>query len=483
VKPTKNYNESEQLLSGRLAQENRRRQHAVIISPEVPAPVGSGGQVRSYHFLRAVAETFDVTLVLLAKPSATRDLQNLQSDPRVRVIMAGEPLRIRRPARAGIAFDTLLTLLWPPRRQWVCFWDRFLHYREAFLRSGSQGRLQRGLLVLFRLQLRAFRWIRPRPVSTHYLQRGYDSVRTELVERVPRRPVDLLLLEHTFSFPLETDWAKALKPRMIVCNAHNIESELFRRQALMTEVLAQRDDLFLQSRLHHDWERRAFETCDLTLVCSHEDLRQAQKLAPKARLAVAANGVDTDYFAQRCSKFTDHGIPTVVFTGTMDYPPNRDAVIYFKSEIFPLIRQAIPGCVWIVAGRRAAMVFADVNLGEGVRLISDPEDIRSVYDESPVAVVPLRFGSGTRLKILEALSLGKAVVTTTVGAEGIGCRHGEHLIVADDPEIFAREVVRLLRNPVDAAALGIRGQAWVRKNHAWSSITGKALEQIKTHFT
>ena len=164
---------------------------------------------------------------------------------------------------------------------------------------------------------------------------------------------DLVLTEHTFAFPVvHTRLTFPNKP-LLVCDAHNIESIIFQRLT-KNDPRAQRHNQ-IQARILERWEKRTFEHCDVTLVCSEEDKHGAQKLHQSGTYQVAPNGMDIDYFAPR--PMLPQPIPRVLFTGTMDYPPNKDAADYFIEEIFPLVRKEIPECEFLIAGRRAAQNF------------------------------------------------------------------------------------------------------------------------------
>jgi len=155
----------------------------------------------------------------------------------------------------------------------------------------------------------------------------------------------------------------------------------------------------------------------------------------------------------------------------MDWMPNEDAVAWFVGEILPLIRREIPGVSFWAVGRRPtgriqALVSANVVVTGTV------DDIRPYLAKAALCVVPLRSGSGTRIKIFEAMAMGKAIVSTTMGAEGLPVRHGENIIVADDTGDFARQVIDLLRDPVRRAQLGRAARQLVEESYGWPTVAG-----------
>jgi glycosyltransferase involved in cell wall biosynthesis len=157
---------------------------------------------------------------------------------------------------------------------------------------------------------------------------------------------------------------------------------------------------------------------------------------------------------------------SIVFTGLMTYWPNADGVGYFIRDILPTIRKSLPDATFTAVGWGLREELRPL-LGNGVVHTGWVADVRPYLAAASLAVVPLRTGSGTRLKILEALAMGKAVVSTSVGCEGLDVQDGKHLLIADDSKAFADSVVRLLRDPVEAAALGSRGRALVESLYGW----------------
>src|SRR6185503_7113005 len=143
-----------------------------------------------------------------------------------------------------------------------------------------------------------------------------------------------------------------------------------------------------------------------------------------------------------------------VFTGSMDWYPNEDGILYFADTILPLIRRECPDAQVTVVGRDPSARLRAAASGRGVRLTGTVEDVRPYMSDAAVYVVPLRVGGGTRLKIFEALAMGKPVVSTTVGAEGLPLVPGKHYLRADEPADFARAVVALLRDPARRRRLG-----------------------------
>ena len=254
---------------------------------------------------------------------------------------------------------------------------------------------------------------------------------------------------------------------------HNVEHQIWKRLARTERRPLRRALLELEWRKTRRYEARACARASLTVAVSEPDRAMLAELAPDARIHAVPTGVDTSYFAPGAGPEIPHRL---VFTGSMDWYPNEDAVLQFIDAVLPAIRRAVPDVSLTVVGRspsarlRAAAKVADV------RVTGTVADVRPHVAEAAVCVVPLRVGGGTRLKIFEALSMAKAVVSTAVGAEGLPLVPGEHYLCADEPADFARAVVELLRDPARRRQLGTAGRALVEARYAWAMVT-RAFER------
>jgi glycosyltransferase involved in cell wall biosynthesis len=164
-----------------------------------------------------------------------------------------------------------------------------------------------------------------------------------------------------------------------------------------------------------------------------------------------------------------------MFIGSMSYPPCIDAALYFCNEILPLIRRAVPGVSCHIVGRDPPSEVRRLT-GPGLVVTGRVPDVVPCYRESTVCVVPLRAGGGTRLKILEAMALGRPVVSTTIGCEGLDVVHGEHLLIADTPEAFATSTVRLVTQPALARSLCANARQLVEARYSWDPIANRLME-------
>ena len=223
----------------------------------------------------------------------------------------------------------------------------------------------------------------------------------------------------------------------------------------------------MEARKLRRFEAATYKRAVLVMVCSKLDGELLQQLCPGLRIVVAPNVVDAHEYV--CEGKEDP--MTIVYQGGMDWFPNRDALEHFVRRIFPLIQKEIPGLRLIAAGRNPAAEFrtrfSDV---PALEFTGSLPDLRPVIKKAAVCVVPLRIGSGTRLKILEAGAMGKAIVSTTIGAEGLDLKPDEEIMIADDAMEFAGDVVQLLRDPARRKAIGEAARNRVVQSYDMSAL-------------
>src|SRR6266516_2156381 len=216
-------------------------------------------------------------------------------------------------------------------------------------------------------------------------------------------------------------------------------------------------------------ELRSWKNCDGAVFASESDMALMRAAQPEKPACVVPNGVDTDYFHPSS---VEPEPATIVFTGAINYRPNTDGVAYCIREVMPILRRIRPSVRFVVVGQGAPDWLIRM-AGPNVEFTGAVDDVRPYLSRAAVVIAPLRAGSGTRLKILEALAVGKPVVSTRVGREGLAVADGEHLIVADDPVSFAQQTARLISDRRLADELGRRGRALVERQYSWSAIAGR----------
>jgi glycosyltransferase involved in cell wall biosynthesis len=264
----------------------------------------------------------------------------------------------------------------------------------------------------------------------------------------------------------------------VVLFEHNVEHQIWQRLCALERSPWRRAIFELEWRKLRAREAEACTRATLTLAVSDDDRRRLAAVAPAARIATVPTGVDTGYFTPD----EDDGAPhRLVFSGSMDWHPNEDAVLHFADAILPLIRARIPHVSFTVVGRNPSERLLACARTAGIDVTGTVTDVRPSIREAGVYVVPLRAGGGTRLKIFEALAMGKAVVSTTVGAEGLAIEPGRHFVAADDPFAFADAVVALIRNPELRRALAREGRALVEARYSWpvvASVFERRCEEV-----
>jgi glycosyltransferase involved in cell wall biosynthesis len=292
------------------------------------------------------------------------------------------------------------------------------------------------------------------------------AIQRTVVETAAGAPFDLCVADFLLAFAN----VPARLGMPIVLFEHNVEYMIWRRLAAVEKSRWRRALLELEWRKLRRQEAAACARADLTIAVSEADQRHLLELAPNAAMTTIPTGVDTTYF-----KANGHAeIPgRLVFTGSMDWHPNEDAIVYFAETMLPRIREGCPEVSLTVAGRNPGPRLRALAADRGIHITGTVDDVRPHIDEASVYIAPLRVGSGTRLKIFEAFAMSKPVVATTIGAEGLTVTPGKDIVLADDPEIFAREIIALLRDPERRMALGQAGRDLVESRYSWPHIAAE----------
>jgi glycosyltransferase involved in cell wall biosynthesis len=245
---------------------------------------------------------------------------------------------------------------------------------------------------------------------------------------------------------------------------HNVESVIRRRQfeAALNPLL--------KAYLYWDWlrlkrfEGQAARRFDHCIMVSEQDCATMRELYGVTSTTAIPTGVDVDYFQPLEPEAPGHHL---VFTGSMDWFPNDDAMQFFVGQVLPLIRHELDVTLWIVGRNPGEPVRRLAREHPNVRVTGTVDDVRPFIDRAGVYVVPLRIGGGTRIKIFEAMAMAKAVVSTTIGAEGLPVTNDVNIALEDTPEGFARRVIELLRNPAERRRIGDAARALVVERYTW----------------
>jgi polysaccharide biosynthesis protein PslH len=266
----------------------------------------------------------------------------------------------------------------------------------------------------------------------------------------------------------------------VILDQHNIEHELVRRTVEHETAPLRKWFNQLEYRPLREGELARCRAADVVLVPSERERQVLSELLPESTIQVAPNGVDSSAFSSDGTAFLCEETPgSVIFTGTMAYHPNVQGALRFARECWPLVRTRAPEATWQIVGRMPPPEVQRLAQLPGVTVTGTVPAIQPYLASASVAIAPLIVGSGTRLKILEALAMGKALVTTRLGCEGIPLVSGRHALVADDPEHFAEAVVTLLHDSELRARLGAAGRALVEERYTWDRCLAPLLDAVE----
>ena len=313
----------------------------------------------------------------------------------------------------------------------------------------------------------------------------YFDLSHNLVSRLPyfiqkyksapmRREVARLALEGQFDVLVCDFLMSSINvPARLGCPAvlfqHNVEAMIWKRHYEVQRNPLKKAYLYGQWRKAVAYERAACRRFDYVVTVSPDDSERTREEYGVDRVADVATGVDTDYFRPRGGAERDPF--NLVFTGSMDWLPNEDAIRYFTEQVMPLVKQRLPRATLTVVGRNPYPSLLELSRRDPSIIVTGRvEDVRPYMERASGYVVPLRIGGGTRLKIYEAMAMEKPVISTRVGAEGLPVEGGRHLLLADAPEEFAAGVVRVLTDEPLARTLGERAAHLVRERFGWSRV-------------
>lgn len=383
----------------------------LFLSTEIPYPLNSGHHLRTYHTLKILSQRHDIYFCGFAKDNDWLETAH------------------------GIAPFCKSIDVFPIRAN-------FKH-------------------PLFILELALNLFSRQPFMTQRYLKR---LARRKIAELISTHDIDLV----HFDMLHLSQYRQAIGelPRILV--NHNVESLRLLRLTKVERNPLKRAYLAVQHKKLHALEKKVCRLFEKCVVVSDEDKRILQQMSGGDNFVCLPNGVDVEYFNTNgtASPTTD-----LVWVGSMQDPYNRDAIEYFVKDIFPLIHAAIPNCkVNLVGEQPAARLAKLIENYRSIRLVGYVDDVRPYVAQSSVFIGPFRCGSGTKIKLLNAMAQGKPVVATSVGAEGIAAKPNEEIVVADTPEDFAGKTVYLLRHPEQAQEMGRCARKVIESKYDWKVI-------------
>jgi len=383
------------------------------LKTELLHPVDKGGKIRTYHMLRELKAEHHVTYLTLDDGSASEDARE----------------------RAEEYCHELVCI---PHKQ-----------REKFTA---------GFYVELGINLAS-----PLP----YAIKKYESAKMsgEVSRRMQSGNFDVLVCD--FLAPavnVEERYA-----RKAVLFQHNVEAMIWKRHYEVQTNPAKKAYLYRQWRKMHAFEAAMCRQFHTVVTVSSEDREFMQLEYGAEKVYDVPTGVDTAFFRPQAK---NERMPnSLVFTGSMDWLPNEDAIRYFTEQILPLIKRQLPDVTLTVVGRNPYPALIELSKRDAsITVTGRVDDVRPYMDLAAAYIVPLRIGGGTRLKIYEAMAMEKAIVSTTVGAEGLPVRNGVELVLEDDPDSFAKAVVQVLSDEKLASNLGVNAATTVRTNFGWDKV-------------
>ncbi len=385
------------------------RPRVLWVTNEPPDRSGGGGNIRQAYLLDAVAQAFTTDLLVVGRlrdDALRRDLRH--------VVELGVPRDVVPRGSVGRRLFTLaMTFAW--REPW-----------QAFPTVLSRRRLARAL--------------------RHGVGADADLV---LVEQEALAP--LLSREHPGT------WVLTFQHVLSMMAEQEVQKAPGSRQRWMWQV---------EARKARRFEEAAVRGWDAAIACSDSDAGYLRSLiagSAEPDIAVVPNGVNLDRFTVTPVPAT----PTMLLPGTLAFAPNVDGAIWFCDHVLPRVIERVPAATLTIAGRDPIPPVTRLGERPGVRVLADLPSLVPLFEEARVVVVPLRVGTGTRLKALEGMAAARPVVGTSIGLEGLAVTNGVEVDIADDPAVFADAIVRLLEHDEIAHARAAAGRALVEERYGW----------------
>jgi glycosyltransferase involved in cell wall biosynthesis len=283
-------------------------------------------------------------------------------------------------------------------------------------------------------------------------------------------------LVHFDMLPL-AQYASCLGTTPYVLNNHNVESLLLKRRAENSNSILEKVFFNNQSKSLHHFEITACQNAKETFVCSKNDVATLKTMAPLANFSVVENGVDIHFFAVDKVEKKPHSL---VFVGGMGWFPNKDGMIFFINEVMPRLIKQCPTVKLTLVGKSTGVDIPET-LRNNIQVTGFVHDFRPIVTAASVYILPIRVGSGTRLKLLEAMSMAKAIVSTNIGAEGVELEQDNNIMYANSAAEFSASIIELFENNDKVKALGDSARIIAETQYDWDIITKKLLgsyEQI-----
>ena len=382
----------------------------LMLSPSYPIPENDGAKRRISAFAHRLGIGHDLTLVALRDPQSDGSGPDDHSVPWTAHVLDNS-VRAREAALRSVV----------SRRSYreLRFWDRrFGKLVQALCDSGSFDLVWVNFLTM-----------------SGYIEGLLDA---------PRRPV-------------------------LVLDQHNVDDMVWKSLQRGHRNPGWRVYGTLQVAKLRRYQRNWYPRYDLICSVSSEDVALTTKYVAPHKVCLAPNGVDLDYFRPGPTRKEGRRL---VFGASMDVAMNQDAAVWFATRVLPLVRRQVPDIEFWIVGRDPPWAIRSLGESAGITVTGTVPDVRDYYRTADVFVVPSRIGGGTKLKTLEGLAMGLPVVATSVGAQGLNIRNGQHIYVADSAEDLAARTVELLHDRAKASAMAAAGRRLVEQEYGWDHIVG-----------
>lgn len=387
---------------------------------------GPGGQTRQYYLLRAAAICHDITFVTLSRPPDQKAIEDLQSIVKQVIIVDQKYSPLPKPSDKDISGMYLI--------------------KELFQKAPYEVK----------------KWQARKEIP-------------EFLATLSEESFDLVQVEHSEL----AHWVDDLfnnTPKLLVL--HNVNNVIWKRFFDVAPWGKEKLWNFTQWLNMRKYEKSLAKKFDTYITMSDNDKKLLHKLLPDAKIEVIPNGVDVDYFSPHCEPREEN---STVYTGYMGWEPSIDAVVTFCHEIFPALKRAKPGLKFYIVGKNPSHDVAELARDNDVIVTGFVDDVRPYLQRAKIVVVPLRVGGGTRLKILEAMAMGKVVVSTSIGAEGLAVKDGEDILIADNPKSFIDKCNFALTSPSLRKTIANNARAKAVNEYDWAKI-GIKLNNIYRTF-
>lgn len=294
--------------------------------------------------------------------------------------------------------------------------------------------------------------------SFEHLAYYHPAFQKEIDRLVARLDFDVITTEHA-----QLACYRLPRTARLVLDEHNIEYDVLRRTTATERPSIRKFYNWVNHLKLRCEERSAWHRADGITLTSERDEELVRQYASDKRTAVIPNAVDTEFFRPSPAP-VEAG--TILFFGAINYYPNTEGLLFFLDEVFPLVKRQHPGARLLIVGQLPPSAIT-CRAAEDVIVTGLVDDVRPYLARAAVVVAPLRIGGGTRLKIVEAMAMGKPIVATRIGAEGLDVNDGEHILLGDTAEDFATQVVRALDDSALAQRLGLAARQRAEALYTW----------------